>query len=296
MKQFNDYTINRLILGTAQFGLDYGISNREGKILQQEANAILELAGSAGITTLDTAAAYGDSEKTIGNALHENGQDFEIITKYLSLDSYMPVAEALEESLKRLQVTTVSTYMLHNYSIYKKKPEILLEFEQLKKEGKIGKIGISLYHPSEAIEIIDNKAKVDIIQFPYSVFDRRFESVLPLLRQNGIMTHVRSVYLQGLYFMPPEKLPGAFSSIAPKIKKLHQLSRQYQLPLGALLLWFVLSNPNVSQAVIGVESLKTLQENIDFSKKELSHQAYRELQNFRVDDEKIILPYNWPAK
>ena len=213
-----DKKIAKLILGTAQFGLNYGISNTRGQIAPSEVNFILTEAGKAGITTLDTAAAYGE------------------------------------------------------------------------------KIGISLYHPHEAQELLDREVAIDIVQFPYSVFDRRFDAILPQLRQAGIETHVRSVYLQGLYFMQPSGLSAHFKPIAQKLEKLQFVASKNNLPLGALLLGFVLANPFVSNVVLGVESLQTLQENILYCGIKLSETILTELQTFTETNEDILLPYKWPAQ
>ncbi|MFD2247653.1 aldo/keto reductase [Pontibacter ruber] len=287
--------INRLILGTAQFGLNYGISNQRGQIPQEEVKAILAKATQAGITTLDTAAAYGNSEQRIGNALAEAGTDFRIISKYPPNRPDQSIKQAFEESLERLGVPKLYGYLLHSYSTYSSKPAVLEELQELKASGLVEKVGISLYHPQEAEELLSANAPIDIVQFPYSIFDRRFDEVLPKLQQQGIEAHVRSVYLQGLYFMQPDKLPQHLQPVAAKIAALQQLAQEYQLPLGAVCLGFALANPYISNAVIGVESLQTLLENIRFCVYTLPEQLLAALEQLKEENENIILPYKWPA-
>lgn len=288
--------IAKLILGTAQFGLDYGISNTRGQIPQTEVSAILTEAAEAGITTVDTAAAYGESEKSIGIALQTIDATFKIISKYPPNRPEQNIKLALDESLERLNKTSLYGYMLHSYSSYNSNPAILAELQDLKAAGKIEKIGISLYHPEEAWELLESGVALDMVQFPYSVFDRRFDAVLPQLRTAGIETHVRSVYLQGLYFMSPSGLAEHFKPVARKLEKLQQLASENGLPLGALLLGFVLANPSISNVVIGVENLQTLQENISYCDSNLSQLILTELQSFTEHNEDILLPYKWPAK
>lgn len=71
--------VGRIALGTAQFGLDYGISNLGGQTSHSELQAILELASESGIDCLDTAIGYGNSEENLGRA----GVDsFKVVTKF----------------------------------------------------------------------------------------------------------------------------------------------------------------------------------------------------------------------
>lgn len=289
--------IGRLILGTAQFGLDYGISNQQGQLKGQKARAILAEAGRAGILTLDTAAAYGESESCLGNALEEQyEQHFRIISKYPPSTPEISIRQAVEASLIKLKADKLHGYLLHSYGTYAANKAVLRELKELKAGGLVEKIGISLYHQEEAEQLLQDKAAIDIVQFPYSVFDQRFERVMPQLRQHGIATHVRSVYLQGLFFMPPGKLPKGLHLAALKVKALQQLAEQQEMPLGALLLNFALSNQNISNVVIGVESLETLQENISYCGISLNQELLAVLRGFTEADENIILPYKWPKK
>ena len=292
MTSTREEKIQRLILGTAQFGLNYGISNKHGQITQSEINAILNKASQASITTLDTAAVYGDSEDRIGTSYRETKYNFQIISKYPP-NSAKSITECFQTSLNRLKVDRLHAYLLHSFSTYSNNPAIIAELKQLKDAGKVDKIGISLYHPEEALELIDHKVKLDVVQFPYSVFDRRFEAVLPLLRQRGVETHARSIYLQGLYFIAPEQLPANFSTVSSKIASLQQLASHNNIPLAAMLLGFALSNCNITNIVVGVESLKTLKENIDFCGTIINEQVMQQLHLFQEDNENIILPYNW---
>ncbi|WP_188502478.1 aldo/keto reductase [Pontibacter amylolyticus] len=284
--------LRKLILGTAQFGLDYGISNVHGRLAQGEVVALLGKAAEAGITTLDTAAAYGESEASIGMALHGSGS-FRIITKYPPNAPGKPTEHALGESLQRLGPGKIYGYLLHSYSTYQNKPAVLAELQDLKAQGKVEKIGVSLYHPEEAVALLHADAPIDIVQFPYSVFDRRFERVLPDLRSRGIETHARSIYLQGLYFMGPDAIPVHLQKAAPNVKVLQQVAAKYDLPLGAMLMGFVLQNATITNVVVGVESLQTLEENIAFTTTQLSEELILSLQDFEERDENIILPYNW---
>jgi aryl-alcohol dehydrogenase-like predicted oxidoreductase len=221
---------------------------------------------------------------------------YRIISKYPPNQPDKSIAQAFRESLERLRSDKLYGYLLHSFASYGSKPSVLDELLELKSSGQVEKIGISLYHPTEAEELLRQKAPIDIVQFPYSIFDRRFEELLPELRSRGIETHIRSVYLQGLYFMQPDRLPPHLQEAAPKLGRLRQLATEYQLPIGAVCLGFALANPYISQVVIGVESLQTLRENIGFSDTVLPEALHAELLELKEENENILLPYKWPAR
>ncbi|GGG27267.1 aldo/keto reductase [Pontibacter amylolyticus] len=296
MNLSNQTLAQRLILGTAQFGLPYGISNQRGQIPESEVSALLAEAAKAGIDTLDTAAAYGSSETCLGNILSTLPGMYRIISKYPPNQPDKPIAQAFRESLERLRVDKIYGYLLHSYASYSSRPGILDELQELKTSGQVEKIGISLYHPSEAEELLQQEVPIDLVQFPYSIFDRRFEELLPELRERGVETHIRSVYLQGLYFMQPDQLPLYLQEAAPKLERMQELACDYQLPIGAVCLGFALANPYISRVVIGVESLQTLQENISFSKMTIPQALHTELLALKEENETILLPYKWPAR
>lgn len=283
---------DKLVLGSAQFGLDYGISNIHGKVQLDDVKDILSEAIRSGITTIDTAAAYGDSESVIGNALKELQLPIKIITKYPA-GADRDVKEFFNESLEKLQVKKVHGYLLHSFSIYKTQPDILNQLQELKAEGKVQKIGVSIYHPHEAEELLDKQEQIDILQFPYNIFDQRFESLLPALADKEIEPHIRSVFLQGLFFLSPDLIPSKLKHVIPKINILHQIAQNQNLPTAALLLGFVSANPFINKIILGVESAGNLRENIININTTLSKEVMLQLQNLREEDENVILPYNW---
>jgi aryl-alcohol dehydrogenase-like predicted oxidoreductase len=136
--------------------------------------------------------------------------------------------------------------------------------------------------------------KFDLVQLPYSVFDRRFEPLFPSLKKAGIEVHVRSIFLQGLVFMGPANLPPGLLGIRPKLERLLGLVEETGLPVSALCLCFALSNAGIDRVVIGVDGLPDLENNLAASAR-LSEikTVYSELCSLSVDDEDLILPFNW---
>lgn len=288
--------MNKIALGTVQFGMDYGISNKRGKIPRDEVFKILNMASESGIDTLDTAYLYGESETVIGDFIIKYKKQFKLVTK--SPDCKIEQIEDLFDiSLKKLNMNMAYGYLIHNFQHYKDNPKIWDILKKLKTENKIQKIGFSLYYPSELEHILKKKIDIDIIQVPYSIFDRRFEPFFMELKSSNLEIHVRSVFLQGLVFKNSEELDGHFSKIKEKISGLNLLSMKYNIPIGALCLDFAILNNSVDKVVVGVDSIENFKENIS-SLNYLTEvkNILKELYKFKEDDENIILPVNWKVK
>jgi aryl-alcohol dehydrogenase-like predicted oxidoreductase len=286
-------TTNKVALGTVQFGLDYGINNKKGQIPQKEVFEILHECIRSNINVLDTAHVYGDSEQVIGNFIRKHSTQFKIISK-LPECSPKDVISTFESSLKKLAVDSLYGYMFHNFQHYMANPETWDILLKLKSEGRVKKIGLSLYSPSELEYIINKNLKFDIVQVPYNVFDCRFEKHFPTLKRRGVEVFVRSAFLQGLVFKKPSELDPYFSKMQYKIENLHSLASEIDIPLSSLCLNFVVLNEFVDKVVVGVDSNQNLQEIISSSKYCSDVESVLpELRSFCEDDENMILPTNW---
>ncbi|MDR2692960.1 MAG: aldo/keto reductase [Chitinispirillales bacterium] len=283
----------KLCLGTVQFGLDYGINNVRGKVPEEEIPRILKFAGDSGIDMLDTAAAYGDSESVLGKAMAETGKNFRIITKYPANTEIRPLRR-IDTSLESLKTERVYGYLFHNYSIFSERRDYIDDFVKVKESGKSEKTGFSLYYPYEAEYIMKNNIPCDIVQIPYNIFDQRFACLLPELKKHGIEIHVRSVFLQGLFFIAPEKLDDCFDSVKGKLTEINRLAEEYSINTAALCLAFACYNSDISHIVIGVDSLDDLRSNVDSCNLIKTVNIPCDVfERFAVDDENIILPFNW---
>ncbi|MFA6583405.1 MAG: aldo/keto reductase [Elusimicrobiaceae bacterium] len=291
--------MSKLALGTVQFGLAYGINNTRGKIPAAEAGLILNIAHAAHIDTLDTAYAYGESEGVLGQCLDTHAvirDAFRIISKLpdLNIETDKSPEFYLAKTLARLHVKSVYGYLLHNFENIKTHHDLMQFLKNAKSEGKIGKFGFSLYHPEHAREILDDKISCDLIQIPYSVFDRRFEPLLPALKARKIEIHTRSVFLQGLFFKDPSALPEKLSKVAPKLEKLRLISAETGLKITEICLGFALLNDNIDRVLCGVDSIANIKENITAeARMEKVREIMPLLQEFKETDENILIPSNW---
>jgi len=292
----NNRKMAKLALGTAQFGLDYGINNNYGKITENEIFRILEYAYSNHITIIDTASAYGDSEIVLGKVISRINKSFKIITKYPSNLSCNPL-QWIDNSLHALQIDRIYGCLFHSFSTFQEHPEYIDDFIKIKESNKVKKIGFSLYYPSEVEYIINNDIPCDIIQLPYNIFDQRFAVVFPMLKSKNIDIHIRSVFLQGLFFMPLKDIDCHFFPVKEKLIKLHNFSNISNLDISSVCFGFVIQNKYIDKIVIGVDSLDNLISNVNnFKIVNETKIDYSLLETLSVTDEKIILPFNWKLK
>lgn len=254
-----DESLNRIALGTAQFGLSYGVANNAGKMQVNEARRVLQAARDAGIDTLDTAIAYGDSEAVLGK-LPLDG--FELISKLPEIPEQVAnvnawVTEQCRGALERLGIDRLRGLLLHRpQQLMGDKGQALYSaLLKLRERGAVEKIGISIYCPSE-LEAFEGHLSFDMIQVPFNPIDRRLlnSGWLERLHERNVEVHVRSIFMQGLLLMDAQSRPAKFQRWASTWVAWQQwLEQTGQTPLEACLR-FVLSFPQIARVVVGVDS------------------------------------------
>ena len=285
----------RLALGTAQFGLAYGLNNQAGQPPLAAVAEVLAEARAAGLTLLDTAAAYGNSEARLGELLRGSA-DFEIITK-LAAGPPAEVARQLTEALARLQRGAVYGVLFHAFEPLRDNPAAWPALQAARVAGQTQRIGVSLYHPHEAEWLLAEGLDFDLVQLPYNVLDQRFGPLLPQLAARGVEVHVRSAFLQGLLLREPAGLPPFFQPLAPKLRQLRALAAAAGVPLPAAALWFAAGAPGVARVVVGVDSAANLRENLAAAAYQVPAEALRPaLAALAEPTDTFILPYAWPPR
>lgn len=254
-----------MALGTAQFGLPYGIANQGGQVSRPEATAILDHAWEAGVDTLDTAIAYGDSESRLGEI---GVAKWSIISKLPAIpDSCDDVADLVQESVKdsleRLRIPKLHGLLLHRAGQLAGPhgDALFRALVAVKESGRVDRIGVSIYGPEE-LDILWPQFQFDVVQAPFNILDRRLATSgwLARLLNAGTEVHARSVFLQGLLLMDAVKRPPMFAKWQPLWQQWERwLAREALTPLQASL-GFVLSQPEFNRVIVGVESLQQLRE------------------------------------
>lgn len=237
----------RLALGTVQFGLDYGISNRVGQVADDELGAILALARRLKIDTLDTAHAYGNAEARLGS---QQTAGFNLISKLAPGITAAGVTTAVEESLNRLARPCLNGLLLHRSQ--DATPMLFERLKDLQQQGKVGKLGVSVYSPQELEHWFEEGHPLQLVQLPANLLDQRFlrSGWLERLQDMGCEIHVRSLFLQGLLLMQPALRPDYFQSFAGPLGLLDS-AHPHLSPLDKALS-LVAALPQVSRFVVGV--------------------------------------------
>jgi aryl-alcohol dehydrogenase-like predicted oxidoreductase len=273
--------IQKIGLGTVQFGTDYGISNRGGKVARDEVAKILEYFRTNGGSILDTASAYGSAEEVLGRFDLSN---FNIVSKWMPPAEGENLRMLLNESLSKLNVKRLYGYLAHRPQYVLENPETWKEVVQLKSEGRVGKVGFSLNRPDEFTALERAGIIPDLLQVPYNYFDRRFENVCRTFKERGGEVHTRSAFLQGLFFMPTDKLSSHFTEVKPFIKNLQE---NYSNLAGELL-GFALKNTWSDAVIVGVESVEQLASNFE-SQRSVSGLPFFD----KSIPDSILAPSNW---
>jgi aryl-alcohol dehydrogenase-like predicted oxidoreductase len=292
----------KLGLGTVQFGLDYGISNRNGQTEVREVTSILQLAGANGVNLLDTAPAYGYSEQALGT--YQDLQTFSIVTKTPSFAGAKITSEDINKlyrvfqaSLHQLRTSKIYGLLVHNANdITKPNGKLLLEaMADLKHKGLVKKIGVSIYNRQQ-IDSILSIYPIDLVQVPINVLDQRLleKSYLASLKKAGIEIHARSIFLQGLLLMPPSSLPQHFQVIHPLMEKYHKLIAEEGItPLQAAIN-FVKRQKEIDYLITGVTSTAELADIIEAF--ETNTEVYIDFGEFACSSESIVNPSLWPKR
>ena len=275
--------MGKLVLGTVQFGLQYGV-NSAGRPSEEAVKGILAAAAEGGIDTLDTSSAYGNSEVILGECTtHEEG--FKIVSKYPK--GAIPVGEMFNSSLKRLKVEKLYGYLLHHFEVYINDPKVWDEFVALKESGKVQKIGFSLYTPEELDFVLKNNSPFDLIQIPFNIFDKKFLPYMKELHDKGIEIHVRSTFLQGLFFKDREALPEKLKPMKKYLLQLDESSKQSGLSISEIALNYNLQNPYIDGVLIGVDNVEQLKMNL------ASVKATPIDIEIDVKEKELLNPVNW---
>lgn len=260
---------DRLVLGTVQLGLPYGISNTSGKPDFNRAFDIVKTAVEQGVTSFDTAQSYGDSEEVLGRVFDKLkicGQ-VKVYTKLdpkIELSSRLAVEQSVDGSLKKLKIDRLEGLLLHYEDGMRFWNEGLGgTLKGLVAKGKTKFAGASFYTPQRAVEALDVDG-IDIIQVPANIFDRRFEKsgVFSKAKERGKKVFIRSVFLQGLLLMQPDQVPVSMKYALPYLERLEQLAGSMKLTRQELALGYAAKQWARSSVLFGAEDSLQVKENV----------------------------------
>jgi len=290
--------MSKIALGTVQFGIDYGVNSVAGQVSSKEVKKIFSYAHSTNIGLLDTAPAYGNSEKILGRM---NISNFKVVTKTRHFDSLeinnndvKLLNNDFHHSLKDLKQDSVYGVLVHNADdLLKPGSEKLFDqLKELKQAEKIVKIGVSVYDHIQLQSILDN-FDIDLVQLPFNILDRRMidNGVLATLRSKGVEVHARSVFLQGLLLMSEQDRPDKFNRWSGLWGIWHEWLNDNQITALEVAIRHAISMPEISKVLVGVDNVDQLKEIVTASSGVLPNIPDEMFTN----DIDLLNPSNWSA-
>ena len=288
---------NRICMGTVQLGQHYGINNALGrKPNLQESFNLLEQAINSGVNFFDTASAYGDAEIILGK-FGINRFPVKIISKLrpkLPADSKIVLSE-IKCSLDRLNLNSLEGYLFHNVEDFYIE-EKLRGLKLAKEIGLTKNIGVSIYEPADALNVIQDK-DIDFIQIPYNVLDQRLDETnfFEVAEKNNVTIFARSAFLQGLLLMTKENIPPNLKEAWIYIEKFQNIASKYNFTPSEAALLFAYCHKKIDYVLFGVETIQQLNDNLKIlDKASRFNDCYEELSgNFKNISRKIIVPSLW---
>ena len=291
-----------ICLGSAQFGLEYGITNSAGKVTEKTVAQILAEARDGGIRFIDTAQAYGNAQMVIGRswpAMHS----FRVINKLAAQSQQVFHAkdriaweQAFDSSCKQLRKDCIDTLLLHAPGDLRKRGGKHLEewLIDLRQEGKVKRLGVSIYTAGDLEGV--SRALLDVVQLPLSLYDQRLihDGTVADLRKQGTAIHARSIYLQGLLLATELNWPNW---VQPEIRAHHSaleaLAKHRGCGLIDLALGFAKEQADVEAVIVGLCSVDELRE-LQASWREPSPWRDGEWQTWCVQDHEFLDLRRWP--
>jgi aryl-alcohol dehydrogenase-like predicted oxidoreductase len=291
----------KLGLGTVQFGLPYGIANRQGQPSIEAVREILNQATIAGVHTIDTAPLYGESESILGTLL-PHSHSFEIVTKTpqfnhdrIDTQDSAHLRKTFEQSLEKLRQPSVYALLVHRSTdlTIEGGEQLWEQMQDLKASGKVQKIGVSVYS-SQDIDTILARCEIDIIQLPLNLFDQRLitNGYLTSLKKLGIKIHVRSAFLQGLLLMSSADRPAFFKPLESHFSHYQNILNTYETTPLIACLDFLNQCPEIDRIICGVDHLSHFKQIITALGKSsgISQDAFS---SFAIQDAQFLNPSQW---
>lgn len=292
--------MSRLVLGTAQLGMPYGIANKSGQPDYSSALSIVRAAWENGIREFDTAQVYGEGEQILGRIFAELGVANKVkVTTKLKLEQNTDketLTRLVQKSLDRLGVPKLEGLLLHHEDMLDLLNDNVKEIlRMLVQKGLVRHMGVSLYSPKRAKQALESNL-FHVMQLPASVLDRRFHraGIFESGQDRGCGIYIRSVFLQGLLLMKTEDIPGKMASVKPYLAALDRFASRDGLDRRALVLLYVRDKYPEARVIFGAEAHEQVLQNIRCWRLKAPESLFSDLEGSLPElDESILNPARW---
>lgn len=305
--EWKQYSLSRLMLGTVQFGMPYGVANRTGQPTEGDVREIVAAAFDGGVNCFDTAAAYGTSEEVLGRVLSDLRltDRVVVVTKVRALTpdeasdprlAARAITDSVETSRQRLGIETLPVVLFH------REPDAAQAdaLRQLRDRGWVRYVGVSCDNVAGPARAFAESGEFDALQIPANVLDRRHSrsGLLETVAARDVALFVRSVYLQGLLVMPEPAIPPHLQEVLPVRRALERLAQEAGMSLAELCLRAMLSLPGVTSLLTGVETVAQVRDNLAlFDRGPLAADLLTRISATVPDlPASLLTPWQWPSR
>ncbi len=288
---------SRIILGTAQFGMAYGIVNKTGEMSPDHVSEIVWCAESNGIRRFDTAPVYGDAESVLGGLDKSLKEDISFISKTTPLGhgGLKGVTDGFEQTCARLGVRAIQGLLVHDSAdlLGPDGDGLWRQLQTFKSGGLVERLGVSVYSIDEALET-SKKFPLDIIQAPLSIFDQRLvvDDTLMRLKESGIEVQARSIFLQGIILCSPDDLPPLLNPAREILQRFHRSLSKYGVTPVEAALAYPLTHEAIDSVVLGVDNIAMLREILVVTSRPLPELDFSE---FAIENDFVCNPTAWTS-
>ena len=286
--------LNKLALGTAQFGMEYGIVNKNGQVGKHKAIKILDFAYSVGINTLDTAKGYGSSEEILGDYLkNRSNEDWYIITKINA--KVNSIESQINDSIGKLGA--IPEVVLAHSTVDYLNPPFCKALHRLKEAKSIKQVGVSVYTCDEIRKVL-SYLHPDVIQCPLNILNTKLlrNGLFDEIKGYGIDIHIRSVFLQGLFYLSDKRIQRNFPDALQTLRQLRSIAQKASLTLAELSLLWVSSLEQVKKVIVGVDNVEQLKAHQKTLNKKVDPAVFEEALSINYENENILNPSLWQFK
>ncbi len=312
-------------LGTAQFGMDYGIANSKGQTPKNEVRSMLSMALSIGVKSLDTAALYTHSqsgisaEEILGGILSDPQMPEYVVNTKFSLKTFRETRDhSLEKFVNEVQThfhkaqknlgngTKLGLFYFHHFDDFEFFSNTLSKVDKEHWASLGIKLGVSLYDDHELKFCQDflreKPGVIQGLQLPLNILEcdsEKIETIKQIQRSFKCEIHLRSLYLQGLLLMNEDNLKHKslrlYEVFSPVLRKLKSLSKDLKIKTEELCLGGVNAMVSDCHFVIGCNDQAQLMDNVRSFSVQLHDEVLNELRSLphEVVDKKMLLPKNW---
>jgi aryl-alcohol dehydrogenase-like predicted oxidoreductase len=283
--------ILKIILGTAQLGLNYGPNKDAYVVSSERSNEILNHAYDLGIRYLDTATGYGESHKHVGNFHHEHSQKiFKIFTK-ITMEEFQKNSNIIDEIIEDLGINHIEGILLHRQEDAMNEAFRSYLFQK-KAEGKINNVGLSLYYGSDFLKVV-SFFKPDFVQLPFNVLNNTslHSEEFEYLKNHNIKIHGRSCFLRGA--LVEQGRTNAPAEVIPWLDKISSLSESAKITQEDLCINYATQSEEVEKIAIGIDNIDQLTNNLASLSINIPNELMAEIEKIKIPNPDILDLRKW---